>query len=127
MKKWVFQSLQGQPRHLLAERRKPRTIRKLRDLPQEIVEDLEAGLVTLSLLRFLLKMKHVSYNGYVITVTANNEKETWRSHVIITWYEGRFDLHDETCFTTQPKAEEHAIELGKHWVNNRLQRMQGST
>jgi hypothetical protein len=72
-------------------------------------------------------MKRVSYNGYVITVTANNEKETWRSHVIITWYEGRFDLHDEVCFTTQPKVEEHAIELGKHWVNNRLQRMQGST
>jgi len=84
--------------------------------------------VTLSLLRFLLnKMKRVSYNGYVITVTANNEKGIWRSQVIITWYEGRFDLHDEVCFTTQPKAEEHAIELGKHWVNNRLQRMQGST
>jgi hypothetical protein len=84
--------------------------------------------VTLILLRFLLnKMKRVSYNGYVITVTPNNEKGTWRSHVIITWYEGRFDLHDEVCFTTQLKAEEHAIELGKHWVNNRLQRMQGST
>jgi hypothetical protein len=84
-------------------------------------------LVAFSLLRFLLKMKHVSYNGYVITVTANNEKGTWRSHVIITWYEGEFDLHDEVCFTTESKAEEHAIELGKHWVNNRLQRMQGPT
>ena len=83
--------------------------------------------MALSLLRFLLKMKHVSYNGYVITVTANNEKGTWRSHVIITWYEGKFDLHDEVCFTTESKAEEHAIELGKHWVNNRLQRMQGPT
>ena len=123
----VFQSLQGQPRHLLARRRKPRRIRKLRDLTQEIVEDLEAPWVALSLLRFLLKMKHVSHNGYVITVTANNEKGTWRSHVIITWYAGKFDLHDEVCFTTEMEAEEHAVESGKHWVNNRLQILKASS
>ena len=111
----------------LAPRRKPRRIRKLRDLAQEIVENLEAPLVALSLLRFLLKMKHVSYNGYVITVTANNEKGTWRSHVIITWYAGKFDLHDEVSFTTEMEAEEHAVESGKHWVNNRLQILKGST
>jgi hypothetical protein len=69
-------------------------------------------------------MKHVSYLGYVITVTANNKQGTWRSHVIITWYAGKFDLYDEVCFTTETGAEEHAIELGKHWVNNRLQSMQ---
>jgi hypothetical protein len=69
-------------------------------------------------------MKHVSYLGYVITVTANNEKGMWRSQVIITWYAGKFDLHDEVWFTTEMEAEEHAIELGKHWVNNRLQSMQ---
>ena len=83
--------------------------------------------VALSLLRFLLKMKHVSYNGYVITVTANNEKGTWRSHVIITWYAGKFDLHDEVCFTTEMEAEEHAVESGKHWVNNRLQILKASS
>ena len=81
----------------------------------------------LSLLRFLFKMKHVSYNGYVITVTANNEKGTWRSHVIITWYAGKFDLHDEVSFTTEMEAEEHAVESGKHWVNNRLQILKGSS
>ena len=69
-------------------------------------------------------MKHVSYLGYVITVTAKSENGTWRSHVIITCYAGKFDLHDEASFTTEMKAEEHAIELGKHWVNNRLQSMQ---
>jgi len=84
-------------------------------------------LVALSLLRFLLKMKHVSYNGYIITVTANNEKGTWRSHVIITWYAGKFDLHDEVCFTTEMEAEERAVESGKHWVNNRLQILKGSS
>lgn len=70
-------------------------------------------------------MKHVSYLDYVITVTANNEKGMWRPHVIITWYAGKFDLHDDVTFTTETEAEEHAIELGKHWVNNRLQSMQG--
>ena len=65
-------------------------------------------------------MKHVSYLGYVITGTANNEKNNWRSHVIVSWYAGKFDLHDEASFTTETEAEEHAIQLGKHWVNNRL-------
>ncbi len=69
-------------------------------------------------------MKHVSYLGYVITVTANDEKKMWRSHVIITWYAGKFDLHDEVCFTTEVEAEEHGVELGKHWVNNHIQSMQ---
>jgi hypothetical protein len=70
-------------------------------------------------------MKHVSYLGYVITVTANNDEGMWRARMIITWYAGKFDLHDEVCFTTEMEAEKHAIELGKHWVNNRLQSMQG--
>jgi hypothetical protein len=70
-------------------------------------------------------MKHVSYLGYVITVTAKNEKSTWRSHVIITWYAGKFDLHYEAYFKTEIEAEEHAVELGKHWVNNRIQTLQG--
>ena len=70
-------------------------------------------------------MKHVSYLGYVITVMANNEKPAWRSYVIITWYAGKFEVHDEVTFTTETEAEEHAIQLGKHWVNNRIQTLQG--
>ena len=69
-------------------------------------------------------MKHVSYLNYVITVAANNEKGIRRSHVIITWYAGKFEVHDEVTFTTETEAEEHAIQLGKHWVNNRLQSIQ---
>jgi hypothetical protein len=69
-------------------------------------------------------MKQVSYLGYVITATANNEKSMWQSHVIISWHAGKFSLHDEVCFTTEMEAEEHAGELGKHWVNNRLESMQ---
>jgi hypothetical protein len=37
---------------------------------------------------------------------------------------GKFDLHDEVCFTTEIEAEEHGVELGKHWVNDRIQCMQ---
>jgi hypothetical protein len=69
-------------------------------------------------------MTHVSYRDYVITGATTNENGTWRSHVTITWYAGKFDLHDEVCFTTEMEAQEHAIELGKHWVNNRFQSMQ---
>jgi len=35
------------------------------------------------------------------------------------------NLHDEVCFTTEIEAEEHGVELGKHWVNNRIQSMKG--
>jgi hypothetical protein len=67
-------------------------------------------------------MKHVSYLGYVITVTAKNETGTWRSHVIITWYAGKFDLHDEAYFTTdRNRGTRHRIgkALGEqsHSVN----------
>jgi hypothetical protein len=70
-------------------------------------------------------MKHFSYLGYVITVTAKNENGTWGSHVIIIWYAGKFDLHNQAYFMTEIEAEEHAVELGKHWVNNRIQTLQG--
>jgi hypothetical protein len=70
------------------------------------------------------KMKHVSYKDYVITVANAKENKTWRSHVSITWYTGKFDLHDEFWFTTEIEAEEHGVELGKHWVNNRIQSLQ---
>ncbi len=73
-------------------------------------------------LRF--KMKQVSYKDYVITVANTKENRTWRSHVTITWYGGKFDLHDEFCFKTEIESEEHGVALGKHWVNNRIQSMQ---
>jgi hypothetical protein len=67
-------------------------------------------------------MKHVSYLSYVVTVTANNEKGMWRSLV-----RRKFKVHDEVTFTTETEAEEHAIQLGKDWVNNRLQILKGSS
>ena len=72
-------------------------------------------------------MKHVIHRGYVITVTANNDKSVWRGHANITWEKRKFDLHDPVCFLTEMEAEEHAVELGKHWVNNHLQGMRPSS
>jgi hypothetical protein len=55
------------------------------------------------------QMKHVSYKDDEITVS--NANKTWRSHVTVIWYAGKFDLHDEFCFTTEIEAEEHGVEL----------------
>jgi hypothetical protein len=70
-------------------------------------------------------MKHLIHHGYLVTITANNEKGVWRGHAIINWDQGKFNLHDEVCFPTEMEAEEHAVELAKHGVNNHLQKMQG--
>jgi hypothetical protein len=70
-------------------------------------------------------MKHLIHHGYLVTITANNEKGVWRGYAIINWDKGKFDLQDEVCFPTEMEAEEHAVELAKHWVNNHLQKMQG--
>jgi hypothetical protein len=70
-------------------------------------------------------MKHLIHHGYVITVTAISEKGVWGAQANITWGEGKFDLDDEGRFPSQMEAENHAVESGKHWVNNHLQSMQG--
>jgi hypothetical protein len=69
-------------------------------------------------------MKQVSYKNYIIRVANAKDNRRWRSHVTISWYAGKFDLHDEVYFPTEIEAEEHGVELGKHWVNNRIQYMQ---
>ena len=69
-------------------------------------------------------MKQVSYKNYIIRVANAKDNRNWRCHVTISWDAGKFDLHDEVYFTTEIEAEEHGVELGKHWVNNRIQCMQ---
>jgi hypothetical protein len=71
------------------------------------------------------KMRHLIHYGHLITIAPHNENEVWRAHAIIDWDKGKFDLHDEVCFSTEIEAEEHAVELAKHWVNNHRQKMQG--
>jgi hypothetical protein len=70
-------------------------------------------------------MKQVIHHGYVITVTTNSEKGVWRAHAIVRWDKGKFELDGEAGFPTEREAENHALELGKHWVNNQRQRLQG--
>ena len=70
-------------------------------------------------------MKHLIYHGYLITITANHESGIWRAHALINRDKATFDLHDEICFPTEIEAEEYAVDLAKHWVNNHRQKMQG--
>ena len=73
-----------------------------------------------------LAMKHLLFRAYTITATTQKDGALWRSHVVISWESGQHkkDLQDEKCFKTRREAEQHAFELGKHWVNNHLQVMQ---
>lgn len=67
-------------------------------------------------------MKQTLYRGYTITGTAKNQQGTWQPYVRISWPLGKrtVDLHEPTSSSTQEEAEEIAVRLGKHWVNNRL-------
>jgi hypothetical protein len=71
-------------------------------------------------------MKRILHHGYTIKATANSDGGTWRSLACISLARGPriVELQDERRFTTEAEAEDHALRLGKHWVNNRLQRMQ---
>ena len=77
------------------------------------------------LLVLMLHMKQVSYRGYAIRATAKKENLSWRSHVVISWYAGKSEIYDDVTISIESEAEQRALELGKHWVNNHLQSMQG--
>jgi hypothetical protein len=68
-------------------------------------------------------MRLVLYYGYILTgVAQNNGPASWRPHVRIACSSGQqeFTMEDAGCFTSQRAAEDYAIGMGKHWVNNRL-------
>jgi hypothetical protein len=71
-------------------------------------------------------MKRIMHHGYTVKATARSEGAMWRSHACISLARGPriVELQDEERFTTEAEAEDHALAVGKHWVNNRLQRMQ---
>jgi hypothetical protein len=71
-------------------------------------------------------MKRIIHHGYTVKATARSEGGTWWSHACISLARGPriVELQDEERFTTEAEAEDHALAIGKHWVNNRLQRMQ---
>ena len=69
-------------------------------------------------------MNRVVHHGYEITVAATNERGVWRAQAIIIWDKEKIELDDEARFPSQLEAENHAVESGKHWVNNRIQSIQ---
>ena len=70
-------------------------------------------------------MKENLYRGYKIVATAQKEGKVWRSRASVSLSCVTIQLQDdETLFDTERDTEEHALRLGQHWVNNRLQRRQ---
>lgn len=69
-------------------------------------------------------MKRTIHHGDTVKATARSEGGTWRYHACISLPRGPriVELQDEELFRTE--AEDHALAIGKHWVNTRLQRMQ---
>jgi hypothetical protein len=67
-------------------------------------------------------MKEISYRGYTIIGTARNQQGMWEPHVRISGPVGKriVDVHESTSLGTEEEAEEIALRVGKHWVNNRL-------
>ena len=55
----------------------------------------------------------IMVGGFLYAHWSYAVREIWRSHVTVTRYAGKFNLHDESCFTTAVEAEEHGLELGK--------------
>jgi hypothetical protein len=69
-------------------------------------------------------MQEISYHGYRIVAIGQKEGRVWRSRAIITIPAGRRiqRQNQEAIFESKDDAEEDALRLGQHWVNNRLQR-----
>jgi hypothetical protein len=69
-------------------------------------------------------MRFVLYYGYMLTGIAYNPKPgLWRPLVRVSGgrEQAEHTLEDWIYFSSEREAEEYAIGLGKHWVNNRLQ------
>jgi hypothetical protein len=71
-------------------------------------------------------MKESLYKGYWIIATAQNQDGAWRSLARITRVRVRrtTEVQDKPLFTSEIDAEEHALRIAQHWVNNYLQTKQ---
>jgi hypothetical protein len=73
-------------------------------------------------------MKEILYRGYKIAAIVQKEGTIWLSCASVSVPRGRqmIQMQDqETLFDNQSDAEEHALRLGQHWVNNQLQIQRG--
>jgi hypothetical protein len=67
-------------------------------------------------------MRKISYHDYMICARAlTRDHVVWTAQVRISKGSEEITLHEPRQFATEREAENHAIAMGKHWVNNRLQ------
>ena len=71
-------------------------------------------------------MKKILHYGFTVIGTARAASGSWRPQAHVIWGEQpqKVKLKAEDRFTIKSQAEETAVRLGKHWVNNYLQSMQ---
>jgi hypothetical protein len=71
-------------------------------------------------------MKKIVHHGYTVIGTARATSGSWQphAHVVSREQQRKVKLKAEDYFTTKGEAEENALRLGKHWVNNHLQSLQ---
>lgn len=70
-----------------------------------------------------MNTKEVLYHGYTVTaLIIESATGSWQSACRVSWSRGRQELtlHDLASFTNQNAAVNHALKLGKQWVDNRL-------
>jgi hypothetical protein len=72
-------------------------------------------------------MKQVLHHGHTIVGRAKNIAGLWQPCAYVYWGASgkhKIELEDENGFTNRQEAEDYALRLGTHWVNNRLQTSQ---
>ena len=67
-------------------------------------------------------MTRVLYFGYRIIAIAQKTGAVWQSRARVSGLRrGRqIELYDESSFTSEREAENHAITIGRYWVDKRL-------
>jgi hypothetical protein len=74
-------------------------------------------------------MQQVQYCGYTINVSVTLEdfdQQSWSLVAMISWAQGRqtTQIHGRLCFVGKKEAEDHALELAKRWVDERMGEVQ---
>jgi hypothetical protein len=69
-------------------------------------------------------VKQIYLSGYTITAVAVPDQREWCSQAAVSWQQQRrhhtAKLEFTSRFPTEDEAEEHALTLGRDWVNKRL-------
>ena len=72
-------------------------------------------------------MKQLLHHDHTIIAGAKNIAGLWHPCAYVYWGgsgKHEIELKDENGFTNQKEAEDYALRLATHWINNRLQASQ---